>query len=252
MKVIAVIGCAGSTATGSYDDLEVLADFSSRHGLWFHIDAAHGGGAALSQKFAYLVRGMEKADSVVIDFHKMLMTPALNTALIFKRGADSYRTFQQRAQYLWDEQQEPEWYHSGKRTFECTKLMLSVKAYAILKTYGPEIFTENVDRLYGLARTLAHLVRQRDNFELLIEPEANIVNFRFTAVPERERNALNGAIRQHLMESGRFYIVQTVFADQRYLRCTVMNPRTREEDLRRLLDTIEEIAVGIDASAGCR
>ena len=243
LKIIAVVGCAGSTATGSYDDLEALADFSTRHDLWFHIDGAHGGGAIFSGKFRHLVNGMEKADSVVIDFHKMLMTPALNTALLFRRGADSYGTFQQRAQYLWDEQQEPEWYHSGKRTFECTKLMLSVKFYSIIKTFGPGIFTENIDRLYGMARAFANMIKRRKDLELLIEPEANIVNFRFAAVPEDKRNDLNASIRQQLLETGQFYIVQTVVEGRRYLRCTIMNPRTREEDLQQLLNAIEEIAM---------
>jgi len=242
LRVIAMIGCAGSTATGSYDDLEALADFSQRHKLWLHIDGAHGGAVVFSEQYRHLVKGIERADSVVIDFHKMLLTPALNTALIFKEGENSYKTFEQQAQYLWDSQQSPEWYHSGKRTFECTKLMLSIKVYAILKTYGEEIFAENIDRLYGLAKAFAGRIKEHPYFELATEPAANIVNFRYTNAPSEKLDQLNADIRQALIDSGKFYIVQTMIDGKRYLRTTFMNPRTKEMDVVDLLAEIEAVA----------
>ena len=241
LKVIAVVGCAASTATGSYDDLNALADFCAKHDLWLHVDGAHGGAVVVSEKYRHLAAGIERADSVVIDFHKMLMTPSLSTALIFKRGADSFKTFIQKAQYLWDAQQAPEWYHSGKRTFECTKFMMSIKMYSILKTYGERIFSENVERLYDLGKAFANMIRERPHFELAAEPEANIVNFRYANAPAEQLNELNSSIRGALLESGKFYIVQTLLQGKRYLRTTIMNPLTKETDLEALLDEIERL-----------
>lgn len=240
--VIAMVGCAGSTATGSYDDLEALASFSKRHDLWFHVDGAHGGAVIFSEQYKSLVRGIEKADTVVLDYHKMLMTPALNTALIFRNGQRSYETFSQRAQYLWEAQQSPEWYHSGKRTFECTKFMLSIKVYATLRTYGPDVFAENVDRLYGQAKLFASLIKTAPDFELAVEPEANIVNFRYTDLAREKWDIENGQIRQRLIDDGRFYIVQTVIRNEKWLRATVMNPHTGEEHFRNLLERIRQLA----------
>jgi L-2,4-diaminobutyrate decarboxylase len=77
-------------STGSYDPLEGIAAFCQENNLWLHVDAAHGGGAVLSSKYKHLVKGIEKADSVVIDFHKMLLCPALTTAVIFKEGENAY------------------------------------------------------------------------------------------------------------------------------------------------------------------
>lgn len=242
LTVIAVVGCAGSTATGSYDDLQAIADFSDKHKLWFHVDGAHGGAVVFSEKYRPLVTGIERADTVVLDYHKMLLTPALNTALIFKDGLRSYHTFQQRAQYLWEAQQSPEWYHSGKRTFECTKLMLSIKVYAILRTYGPEIFADNVERLYDQAKRFAELLDQANDFEVAVSPEANIVNFRYTDLPAEQLDVENGNIRQRLIEDGRFYIVQTVIRNQKWLRATVMNPSTHETHFLGLLDRIRLLA----------
>ncbi|WP_282085713.1 pyridoxal phosphate-dependent decarboxylase family protein [Aquimarina algiphila] len=244
--VIALIGCACSTATGSYDNLNHLADFAEKHNLWFHVDGAHGGGVVFSKQYKYLVNGIERADSVVIDFHKMLMTPALNTGLIFKKAEDAYQTFAQKAQYLWDSQDTREWYNSGKRTFECTKFMMSIKVYAILKAHGEEIFEKNVDTLYHLASVFSKTINDRLDFELALIPEANIINFRYTKVMMgMDINSLNADIRKRLIASGKFYIVQTRIKEELYLRTTIMNPLTKEKDLISLLDEIETIAATI-------
>ncbi len=239
--VIAIIGCACSTATGSYDDLESLADFAANKDLWFHVDGAHGGAVVFSDQHKHLVTGISRADSVVIDFHKMLMTPSLNTGLIFKRSEDAYKTFQQQAQYLWDSQHSKEWYNSGKRTFECTKSMMAIKTYSILKMYGEEVFAQNVDRLYAMASVFAKMIAQRPDFELALLPEANIVNFRYISQQTESINDLNSRIRKELIASGKFYIVQTRIQGELYLRVTVMNALTQESDLEALLDEIENI-----------
>ena len=91
VKVISVVASSCSTATGSYDDLENIADFCEKHDLWLHVDGAHGMGVLFSEKYRNLVKGIERADSVVIDFHKMLLVPALNTLVMFKNGEKSLR-----------------------------------------------------------------------------------------------------------------------------------------------------------------
>ena len=235
---IAVIGCAASTSTGSYDDLNALADFAEQHQLWFHIDGAHGGAVIFSEKYKHLAAGIERADSVIIDFHKLMLTPALNTAIVFKEEKDSYKTFQQEAHYLWTLQQAPEWYHSGKKTFECTKLMLSMKFYILLRTYGPDLFRDYVETVYNKARIFAQMLKQHPSFELALEPESNIVNFRFVSPDVVDLNQLNAQILKELITDGRFYIVQTVIRGKRYLRSTIMNAFTQEADFKHLLGEI--------------
>ena len=243
LEVFALVGSASSTATGSYDDLEAQADFCEKHNLWFHVDGAHGGSVVFSDTYRHLAKGIERADSITIDFHKMLMTPSLTTALMFKQAEASYQTFQQQAQFLWESQQAQEWFNSGKRTFECTKLMMATKVYSILKTYGEGIFGENVDRLYGLASQFAHIVQEASDFELAIEPQSNIVNFRYINAPESQLNGLNQVIREALVASGKFYIVQTTIHEKRYLRTTIMNPLTTEDDFMALLNEIRRMKV---------
>lgn len=239
-RVICIVGSACSTSTGSYDNLEEIATFAQKHKLWFHADGAHGGAVIFSEKYKHKVAGLDQADSVIIDWHKMLMTPALATALIFKRDEDAFKTFQQKAQYLWSNQESKDWFNSGKRTFECTKLMMSVKIYSILKAHGEQIFTDNVEYLHDLAEKFAILVKSRLNFELAIEPESNIVCFRLTP-SNINLNEINSAIRKQLLQEGKFYIVQTTLKENVYLRVSLMNPLTTETDLNALLDEIERI-----------
>jgi L-2,4-diaminobutyrate decarboxylase len=247
LKIIAVVGSAGSTSTGSYDDLETLAGFSSKYKIWFHVDGAHGGAVVFSDKLRHLTAGIARADSMVLDFHKMLMIPALVTALIFKRGRDAYQTFQQKAQYLWSNQQTEEWYNPGKRTFECTKLMMSVKIYTLIKAHGKTVFAKNVETLYHLGKTFAAFIADRPRFDLGVQPESNIVCFRYlgqnSEASVTDLNALNTTIRLKILRGGKFYIVQTLLRDKVYLRVSLMNPLTSESDLIALLDEIESISL---------
>jgi L-2,4-diaminobutyrate decarboxylase len=241
IKVFCIIGSACSTSTGSYDNLEAIGDFARKHDLWFHADGAHGAAVVFSSKYRHFVKGIEQADSVIIDWHKMLMTPALATSLIYKNDAESFKTFQQKAAYLWANQHSHDWFNSGKRTFECTKLMMSVKIYAIIKAHGTGIFEENVDCLYDAGRVFAALVKSRPGFELAIEPESNIVCFRHIHPGGKSLNEFNALLRSRLLEEGKFYIVQTMIKENLYLRVSLMNPLATTEDFNALLDELERI-----------
>jgi L-2,4-diaminobutyrate decarboxylase len=249
IKVFCIIGSACSTSTGSYDNLEAIGEFARKHNLWFHVDGAHGAAVVFSGKYKHFVKGIEQADSVIIDWHKMLMTPALATSLIYKSDEDAFKTFQQKAAYLWANQHSHDWFNSGKRTFECTKLMMSVKIYAIIKAHGLDIFEENVDYLYDAGRIFAGLVKSRPNLELALEPESNIVCFRFVQSGSCSLNELNAAIRARLIEAGKFYIVQTLIKEQLYLRVSLMNPLAGTDDFTALLGEVERVGDSLSTTA---
>lgn len=248
-QVICVVGCAATTSTGSYDDLEAIAAFCREKEIWFHVDGAHGAPAAFSEKYKHLIKGIEQADSVVVDYHKMMMTPSLSTAMIFKRGGDAYKTFSQRAQYLWTEQESEEWYNGGKRSFECTKGMSVLHVYTLYRMYGESIFAENIDRLFGMATEFAEIIRKDHKFELAYEPQCNIVCFRFSE-SGGDLTQLNSEIRRSLLEDGKFYIVQTVLNGELYLRVSLMNPLSTTSELQELLREIEMTAEKLTENKG--
>ncbi len=247
IEVLAVVGSAPSTATGIHDDLNAIADFCEHHNLWFHVDAAHGGPAILSARNRELLQGIHRADSVVIDAHKLMRTPSLTTYLLFKEGKHAYSTFRQRADYLLEDSIEDNWYDVGLRTYECTKLMMSVKLAAVIKTYGYQGLGEHIDCLYNNARQFAKAVEARRKLELLLAPESNIVCFRYTnGNPDsNELNTINLQIRRQILHEGKFYIVQTVLNGTVYLRTTFMNPATDHEVTDQLLDVIVEKGDGL-------
>ncbi|TMM53739.1 aminotransferase class V-fold PLP-dependent enzyme [Maribacter algarum] len=242
IQVFVIVGSAPSTATGVYDDLTAIAKFAEKHDLWFHVDGAHGGAAIFSEKYKYTVSGIEHADSVVIDGHKMMMLPTITTALLFKDGNHSYATFSQKADYLLAQSDEEDWYNKAKRTFECTKTMMSVHWFTMLKTYGEGVFDEYVTQLYDMGKAFGKLVQKEANFELAIEPDSNIICFRYvdTNLNLNTLNEINANIRQQILEEGEFYIVQTKLRGIHYLRCTTMNPFTTEKHFRILLEKVKE------------
>lgn len=243
IEIIGVVANSCSTSLGLFDPLEEIAEFCKSNNLWLHVDGAHGGPAAFSEKYKHLVKGIENADSVIIDFHKLLMHPSLVTAVLFKDGNNSYETFSQKASYLWDANEEKDWFNLGKRTFECTKNTMSLKVYSIIRTYGIKIFDEIVTSLFDLGKQFSELIKERKNFELAVEPESNIVCFRFVdnSKSEEELSFINRQIRKIIIEEGKFFIVQTEVKGKTYLRTSLMNPFTSIDDLIDLLNEIESI-----------
>jgi L-2,4-diaminobutyrate decarboxylase len=248
INVISVVASACSTATGSYDNLMAIADFCEENNLWMHVDGAHGMGVLFSDKYRDLVKGVERADSIVIDFHKMLLVPALNTLIMFKNGERSYETFAQKASYLFKQSQKPAWYDSAIRTIECTKSSLGIIAYTALKYYRNGYYKEYIDSRYDLASTFAGIIKSETRLQLAAEPESNIVCFRYApaGADDEHLNEINSAIRDRIMKDGSFYIVQTELDGKIWLRVTIINPVTSEEDLRNLVFKIEETAKNID------
>jgi len=247
IRIISVVASSCSTATGSYDDLEAVAGFCEKYDLWMHVDGAHGMGVLFSEKYSDLVKGIERADSVVIDFHKMFLVPALNTLVMFKNGERSFETFAQKASYLFQKSQKNVWYNSATRTIECTKSALGIIAYTALKYYGKSYFKTYIDSRYDLAATFARLVISERNLELAVEPESNIVCFRFASekVSDHELNRINSEIRSEIIKEGLFYIVQAELNGKVWLRVTIINPVTSETTLKDLLVRVSDLGIEI-------
>jgi L-2,4-diaminobutyrate decarboxylase len=240
IKVISVVANACSTATGSYDDLEAIADFCNKHNLWMHVDGAHGMGVLFTEKYRSRVKGIDRADSVIIDFHKMFLVPALNTLVMFRNGNTSYETFAQKASYLFNKTDNNIWYNGATRTIECTKSSLGIIAYTALKYYGNNYYREYIESRYDLAIRFAEMVRTNPELELCTEPDANIVCFRFVPAEYKndDLNKINAAIRDKIIKEGSFYIVQVELEARIWIRVTIINPVTTVDELHELLTKI--------------
>ena len=241
--VIAVVATAGCTPTGSIDPLHDIGTYCRAHGLWLHVDGAHGASALLSDTYRQALNGIALADSVTWDGHKLLYMPAAVSAVLFRQPETSYAAFAQDASYLFQgEHHADEVFNISYRTLECTKRMMGLKLWTAFSLYGVSGLASLVEQAFENARIFAELISVSSRFELLMPPETNIVCFRF--VPEGLDNDALGKhqarIRTAIIESGAFHITQVRLAGTIWLRTTLMNPFIERTHLETLLTTIRE------------
>lgn len=249
-QVLAVVANACSTATGSFDPIDAMADFCAAEGLWLHVDGAHGASFVLSPAQRGLLAGIERADSVVWDLHKMMMLPATITAVLYKEASHAQAAFAQRASYLYaEEAPEEQWYNIGQRTLECTKRGMACVAHSVLHHYGLAVFREHLSHLVALTQSMAREIQAAPDFELACEPACNILCFRYLDPAQQDSNQLQARLRSALLEAGAFYVVQATLRGQVYLRMTLVNPATRLADLQALLEEIRRLAPSLAPGA---
>lgn len=233
-RVMAVVANAGATAAGLYDPLAEIAEVCRAHGVWLHVDGAHGASALVSRRDRGLLAGIEGADSVTWDCHKMLRTPTLVGAVLVRRLATLEGAFQDEASYLFHDKDEPglDLIH---RTVECTKAGLGLKAFFTLASQGEQGVAAYVEGRTDLARAAAALLRARPGWAVAIEPETNVLCFRWQAAED----AAQLAARTRLIQQGQWYISTTEFRGQRWLRLALMNPETTLDHIAALLADLE-------------
>jgi L-2,4-diaminobutyrate decarboxylase len=244
--IVAVIACACSTPVGAFDPLDDVADLCARHGVWLHVDAAHGGAACLSPRYRHLVAGLHRADSVVWDAHKMLFSPALCAFVFYRQAAHKFEAFRQDAPYLFDPAAPGlAEFDSALRTVECTKRAAVFGLWGVWSLFGPQLFADMVETTFAMGQVFHEKLSAAPDFIPLHEPQCNIVVFRH--VPEALRDATADVLgrfqfelRRRVIESGEFYIVSTKIDGVGALRVTIINPLTGPEHLDRLLDAIRE------------
>jgi L-2,4-diaminobutyrate decarboxylase len=239
-RVMAVVATAGSTATGSFDDLEAIGSLCEREGIWFHVDGAHGASALFSARHRHRLRGLARARSVAWDAHKMMLMPLSAGMLLVRHERDLERAFAQRAPYLFHGVEGERVVDQGVRSFMCSRRGDALKVWVALQRYGAHAFGTLYDRLCDAAATLHTQIGDRGDFEALHVPESNILCFRSTCdtMPDdlAERNARTQRARERYNRSGAGWITTTMLEGERVFRVTIMNPRTRREHTARMLD----------------
>ena len=242
--VVAVTACACATPIGAFDPLEEIADVCRRHGVWLHVDAAHGGAAVLSERHRHLVAGLERADSVAWDAHKMLFVPALCAFVFYRDRSHRFEAFRQDAPYLFDPAAPGlAEYDSGMKTVECTKRAAAFGLWGLWSLFGKQLFTDLVDVTFAMGRTFYEKLAAAEDFQPLHEPQCNIVVFRH--IPAELRDAppdrlgtFQLELRRRLIQSGEFYIVPMKRDGVGALRVTIINPLTTADHLDQLLDAL--------------
>ena len=238
---MAVVATAGSTATGSFDELEAIGPLCHERGLWLHVDGAHGASALLSETHRDRLRGLAYARSIAWDPHKMMLLPLSAGVLLVRDEKDLTTAFAQRAPYLFTGDENARQWDQGPRSFQCSRRADVLKLWVAFQRYGVRIMGAIYDRLCEMACSMYEQLEVHPAFEAIHEPESNILCFRWVgdgSFGDEALDAFNRELRESYNRSGDGWITGTNLAGRRVLRVTLMNPRTTKSDVAEIIDGI--------------
>ncbi len=230
---VCLVANACNTAIGTYDDLTTIGAFCQQNDLWLHIDGAHGASALLSSKHRIKLKGIQSANSLIWDAHKMMQTPSLCAAALVRNKQHLNQAMHQEASYLFHEKENPgiDFLH---RTIECTKGSLATKLFFSLAHSGEKALEQFIDSQYQMALTAYELLQKTHGIEVAISPESNILCFRFDSLSDANHLRL----RDLLHQEGSFYITTTAFNNRTFLRLVFMNENTRLKHIKELIQKL--------------
>jgi len=243
-----VVATAGTTATGSFDDLESVGGICRERGLWLHVDGAHGASALLSARPPRALNGLHHSRSLAWDPHKMMLLPLAAGMVLTRDEADLERAFAQQAPYLFHGGKTSRIIDQGIRSFQCSRRADVLKLWFVMQRFGAKGLGLLYDHLCNTARLLHDEIESRGDFENLHQPESNILCFRYlggdgkrdrkssSPLDEKRTDELTRAVRPLYNKKGSGWITATVLDGRPVLRVTMMNPRTNRDHVRALLD----------------
>jgi len=240
-----LVATAGTTSSGAVDDLERLATFARERKLWFHVDAAYGGCFALTERGKAALRGIEQADSVVLDPHKSLFTPYGTGCLLVRDIGQLERAHELHSDYIEDLVELGE--EAGVTNFadlslELTRSMRGLRIWLPLKLLGAAAFRRALDEKLDLARSASARIQSMPGFELVAPPQLSILAFRATqpGASGEELDALNLALLRRVNRRGNVHLSATRFDGRVALRICVLSLRSHEPALARCLGDLRE------------
>jgi glutamate decarboxylase len=258
--IMALVGVAGTTETGSIDPLSAMADLAELHNIHFHVDAAWGGATLLSNNQRSKLAGIERADSITIDAHKQMYVP-MGAGMVLFKDPHSTDVIEHHAEYILRKGSKD----LGSHTLEGSRPGMSMLVYACLKVMGRKGYEMLIDRSIDNAEYFAELIIKDDDFELITQPELCILTYRYvpkmvqefmSACSEEEQviindllNDLTRFIQKKQRESGKSFVSRTRLTPKKYngktitvFRTVLANPLTTKQILQDILDEQREIA----------
>lgn len=237
---IAIVGTAGTTDFGSIDPLTEISKIAQENKIWFHADAAYGGGLLLSEKHKQKLKGIELSDSVTIDYHKTFFQPVSSSGF-FMRDKSFVDYIKYHADYLNSKEQEDEGIpNMVKKSIQTTRRFDALKLWTTLRVMSSNTLGQFMDSAIANAQFTANFLQNRQDFELLNQPEISAVVFRYT--PYIDENSsycnLNSYIRKAIFNEGKAIITSTKVNNEVYLKFTLLNPLTTTKDIEEVIELI--------------
>jgi aromatic-L-amino-acid decarboxylase len=238
-QAAAVVATVGTTASTSVDPVPAIAEECERFGAWLHVDAAYAGAAMVCPEHRWAFAGVERADSVVVNAHKWMLTPMDCSLLWTRRGKDFRRAFSLIPEYLRTPDAEDalslsEYGPALGRRFRALKL------WAVLRCYGRSGLQEHIRRGVELARTFERWVAADPGWELCAPRPFSVVCFRLSGTDRRNRELL-----ERVNASGEIFISACALNGRYVLRLAVGSMRTAEPDVTRAWEVLSREAAAV-------
>jgi len=231
-RVFAVVATAGTTNAGIVDDIAGVADQCRERGIWLHIDGAYGGAGLLAPSVAHLYRGIEHADSFIVDPHKWLFAPYDACALVYRDPALARAAHRQTASYL-DVANQAEW-NPADMAIHLSRRPRGLSLWYSLATHGTDRYREAIETCLATARAVAEDIRSRPALRMLSEPELSVILFDrpgWTA-EQYAQWSHEQAVTGHVL------CVPTRHRGEPVLRLIFINPNTDPASVSEVLDTL--------------
>lgn len=236
-----LVGVSGTTATGVYDDLTTLSSIADQYDMWFHVDAVYGGSLLFSDDQAWRMKGIEQADSVSWNQHKIMGIPLVCAALLTKQHGHLRKAFTISADYLFHTDDHE--YDLGRKSIQCGRRVDALKLWFAWQAQGTAGFEKRVNQLVGLANQLAEKISRNKPLELFCPPESPIVCFRYRDIENSglNWNTVNEKIRDEIFHEGKMLFNFTTIGDQVYLRVVITNPEMTDEHQSLLVHNVIKV-----------
>ncbi|KAB8311666.1 aspartate aminotransferase family protein [Rouxiella chamberiensis] len=246
-QILAIVATAGTTDAGAIDPLRKIAELAAEHQIWVHVDAAWGGALLLSEKYRHYLDGIERVDSITLDFHKQFFQTISCGAFLLKEERH-YELMRYQAAYLNSEFDEAAGVPNlVSKSLQTTRRFDALKLWMGLEALGQKQYAEIIDHGVTLAQDVAQFVMSEASLELVMKPQLASVLFRYR--PQHLATAsdaaialLNQKIGDALLESGRANVGVTEHNGVTCLKLTLLNPTVTLEDVKVLLALVEKTA----------
>jgi len=241
LRPMAIVATAGTTDFGAIDPLDPIADLAVAYDAWLHVDAAYGGGLLVSPTRRDRLAGIERADSVTVDFHKTFFQPVSSSAIVVRDRA-ALRPATWHADYL--NPREATTLNQVDKSLQTTRRFDALKLWLTLRTMGPDLLGRYVDAVIDLAAAVHDARAEAPDLAFAAAPELSTLVFRYLppgrALEESRSAALQRAIREDLYASGRAMVAATKVDGVAHLKLTLLNPMATVDDITGVLDLVRE------------
>ncbi|MGV9878222.1 pyridoxal phosphate-dependent decarboxylase family protein [Streptomyces sp. NPDC003006] len=241
LSPMAVVATAGTTDFGSIDPLPEIAELCAQYGTWMHVDAAYGCGLLASRKNRHLLDGIERADSVTVDYHKSFFQPVSSSAVLVRDGATlSHVTYH--AEYLNPRRMVQERIpNQVDKSLQTTRRFDALKLWMTLRVMGADGIGDLFDEVCDLASEGWKLLAADPRYDVVVEPQLSTLVFRYIPAAICDPSAIDRAnlyARKALFASGDAVVAGTKVGDRQFLKFTLLNPETTTADITAVLDLI--------------